>query len=154
MSNVYSLADMKRDIEREFAPVQIDVGSETLTLRNLMRVSASERKAVMGALKQVEQSSGKNEDSLDPEEMDALASAVETILANVTADGKGPRLVQEIDGDLALSMKIMDAWMEATQPGEAQNSPASSTGSASVSTQTSDATTDSTSGPSSNLHLI
>lgn len=53
-----------------------------------------------------------------------LENAVMTVLSIVPADGKGKKLVAAIGGDLALALKLMERWSEATQSGEAQHSPA------------------------------
>lgn len=128
MSNVYTLDTLKADLDKEFAPLQIDVGGENLTLRNLMRVNDKDREAVLGALKTVEEySTSEDEDSEEDEERSAeeiaaVSAAITTIFTAVTANGKGRKLVESIDGDLMLGMKIMELWTEATQPGEASNS--------------------------------
>jgi hypothetical protein len=124
MSNIYSLDQLKRDMDREFAPLILDLDNDKLTLRNLMRINEKEREEVLGALKVVEKSSGKEEGDLEVAEITALSQAVGVILKNIVAEGKGDKLVAFLDGDLMMAMKIMDLWTEATQPGEAPNSPA------------------------------
>lgn len=123
MSNVYTLDALKADLDREFAPLKIELGGEQLVLRNLMRVGKTEREAVLAALKVVEESNVSEEDaSLD--DLSELGDQIELILKTVVADGKGAKLVSAIGGDIALSTKLIELWVEATQPGEAQNSPA------------------------------
>jgi hypothetical protein len=123
MSNVYNLDSLKADLDREFAPLSLEVGGEKLVLRNLMRINEKEREAVLAALKEVE-SSDLDEENAKVEDLSALGTHIETILKTVVADGKGPKLVENIGGDIALSTKLIELWVEATQPGEAENSPA------------------------------
>lgn len=125
MSNVYTLETLKNDLDREFAPVVIEVDGERLVLRNLLRVNETERAMILEALKEVETSNSDDDEAdLSVEEMQVLTSAVTNVLRSIVADGKGDKLVNHIDGDLMLSMKVLEMWTEATQPGEAQNSPA------------------------------
>ncbi|WP_439377825.1 phage tail assembly protein [Amycolatopsis lexingtonensis] len=123
MSNVYDLNALKADLDREFAPLKLDVGGEELVLRNLMRVGEKDRAAVLEALKEVE-ASEVDEENAKVEDLSVLGVHIETILKTVVADGKGDKLIREIAGDIALSTKLIELWVEATQPGEAQNSPA------------------------------
>lgn len=125
MSNSYSLDDLKRDLDKEFAPVEIQVGNETVVLRNLMRIGEKEREAVLAALNEMDKVDPEREEQeLSPEEMATLTGAVNLILETVADKGKGKKLVAAINGDLALAMRVLEKWIEATQPGEAQNSPA------------------------------
>jgi hypothetical protein len=126
MSNVYSLDTLKNDLDKEFAPLKLEIDGDELVLRNLMRVNDKDRDEVLAALKVVEENA-KDEDDEDeqsPEEIAAMSAAITTVIRCVTAGGKGEKLVQAIDGDLMLGMRVMELWTEATQPGEAQNSPA------------------------------
>lgn len=124
MSNIYTLDDLKNDLDREFAPLTIQIGDDNLVLRNLMRVNEKDRETILAALKTVEDSSGKEEDDLGVDEVTALGQAINTVLQLIVGDDKGAKLVAYVDGDLMLAMKIMELWTGATQPGEAQNSPA------------------------------
>jgi len=117
MSNVYSLADLKSELEKEFAPLELQVGKSTIVVRNVMRLNKAERAQVLAAVKAF--------DSADDNDTDAddVFDALRTILRTCAANGKGDALVDAIGDDLALAMKIMNLWTEATQPGEASNSP-------------------------------
>jgi hypothetical protein len=57
-------------------------------------------------------------------DLTVLSESIRTILVAITAAGKGEKLADAVDGDIAMSMKLLNLWTEATQPGEAQNSPA------------------------------
>jgi hypothetical protein len=122
MSNVYSLDALRQDLDREFAPLKLEVGGDEIVLRNLLRIGEKERSTVLAALKAVEESQAGEESSVA--DLDEIAKHVETILQTVTADGNGKKLVTGLGGDMALAMKVVELWVEATQPGEAENSPA------------------------------
>lgn len=113
MSNSYSLTDLRNDLDREFAPVEIAVGKDKVVLRNMMRLGKDERQAVQDSI-------GQLQDNPDMPVDDILGLVNAVFLA--VAD-KGSVLVDAIGDDLTLAMKILTAWTEATQPGEAQNSP-------------------------------
>lgn len=116
MSNVYSLADLRAEIEQEFAPLELDLGRGKVVLRNVMRLGSTERQTVVDAVKKFS-SDSENDD------VEVLFEAIRTVLKTVADGGKGDSLVNLIGDDLALAMKIINLWTEATQPGEASNSP-------------------------------
>lgn len=125
MSNSYSLDDLKRDLDREFAPLTIQVGDDSVVLRNLMRMNKKDRDAVIEALNELDKlDPEQDQENMSVEEMATITSVLDTVFEKIAADGKGKKLVAAIDGDLALSMRILEMWTEATQPGEAENSPA------------------------------
>lgn len=123
MPNLYSLADLRADLDREFAPVEVDLGSGRVVLRNLMRINDKDRTAVLQSLAQLEDiDTDENETSLS--DVTLLSEAVEFILRTVAADGQGAALVQALNGDMLLGLRIIERWSEATQAPEAQDSPA------------------------------
>lgn len=121
MPNVYSLDNLRDELEKKYAPVEIDLGKgDPVVLRNLMRLSSTDRKAVMDAV-DVVQRPREDDEAQDVEE---LLTGIKTVLGLVAADGKGKALTDAIGDDLGLAMHLMELWSEATQPGEAQSSPA------------------------------
>lgn len=126
MTNSYSLADLRADLDKEFAPLSLDLGAgKSVVLRNLLRVTDAEREAVLSALAEVDElHDGEDDSATSPEDMSRLSRAVELVLTTVAEPGKGPALAAALNGDLMLSMKVMERWTEATQPGEAEPSPA------------------------------
>ena len=52
--------------------------------------------------------------------MDGMIDAATAVLKMV-AD-QGARLVKELDGDVTLTMRVLERWMKTTQPGEATTS--------------------------------
>lgn len=116
MSNVYSLSDLRDALDKEFAPVEI----EGVVLRNLMRLSKAERAKVMDAIDAVQAA---DEEANNEAQLDSLLNNIKTVILTVAEGNKGRTLASAIGDDLALGMKIINLWSEATQPGEAQNSP-------------------------------
>lgn len=117
MTNVYSLADLKSDIEKKYAPLEIELGRGKVQIRSILRLGKEERKAVVDAI------SVFTEDAKDVDS-EEMFEAVKTVLRTCAADNKGDTLINAIGDDFALGMQIMNLWSEVTQPGEAENSPA------------------------------
>lgn len=124
MTDSYSLENLKADLDRQFAPLALEAGGQKLVLQNLLRLGEKDRAAVMAALAEVEDSGDSVDGSGSVADLDRLSAAVTTVLRTVTADGKGDKLIASLAGDVMLAMKVIELWAEATQPGEAQNSPA------------------------------
>lgn len=121
MANVFTLDSLREEVEREFAPVEIVVSDGSkVTLQNLLRLKKKQRDVVLEKLKVLE-SVEKTDD--DTNEIELLAETASEILDLVADDGK--KLLKELDGDVSVILKVLNKWMEATQPGEAQPSPAS-----------------------------
>jgi hypothetical protein len=118
MSNSYSLEDLVTDLDTLFAPIEIKAKGEKFILRNLLRLDKQDRIAVKAAFEKVQGNELANSDD------EAEVEGVYEILSIITADGKGPKLVAAIGDDLGLAMKLVELWTEATQPGEAESSPA------------------------------
>lgn len=117
MSNVFTLDSLREEVDKEFAPVKIGLKNGTeVVLRNILRLGKTDRDKLLeklDSLKSVEES--------DAESVDALVAIASDILLLVADQGR--QLVKELDGDIALIMKVLSAWMETTQPGEAASSP-------------------------------
>lgn len=122
MGNVFTLDALREEVEKEFAPVQIVLKDGTsVTLRNLLRLPKKERSQVMAKIKVLESidSSGESEDE---DEIDLLATTAVEILVLVADHGR--LLADELGDDLSIILKVLGVWMESSQPGEAQPSPA------------------------------
>lgn len=121
MGNVFTLDSLREEVEKEFAPVRIVLsdGSE-VTLRNLLRLPKKEREVALGKLRVLEAAEEENDDELD--QVGRLAAAAIEVLAAVADNGD--KLVKDLDGDAGVILKVLSVWMESSQPGEAQPSPA------------------------------
>lgn len=123
MSNVFTLDSLREEIEKEFAPVKLALadGSEVV-LRNLLRLKGSERDKVVELLKGVKGVSEEELEDASSDRINDMLGVVHEILKTV-AQSKGTQLVKELGDDLILTMKVLERWMESTQPGEAESSP-------------------------------
>jgi hypothetical protein len=118
MSNSYSLADIKNDLDSKHQFLELDLGEDTINLLNPARLDAKARKQVMKDLKIVtDQAEMKEQDPI------VIDEAINGVLAGVVADGKGQQLADLIAGDTELAFTIFNLWLEVTQAGEASSSP-------------------------------
>ena len=125
MGNVFTLDAMREDIEREFAPFQIEVEGKTLTLKNLLRVPRRNREEVYSLLDEmaeVQRAAEEEETSgLSSTEKSAqIALSILPLVADKPALAE--KLVEEIQEDFALSLRVFSSWMDKTQAGEADRS--------------------------------
>lgn len=117
-NNVFTLEALEAEIERQYAPLKFQAGNEEFVLRSLLRVGKKDRDEVMSKLKDLD--ADENAEELNEDE--ALAT-VQFVLKTVVADNKGTKLVKVLGDDLLRNMKVLEKWVEATQPGEATDSP-------------------------------
>lgn len=125
MSNIFTLDSMREEIEREFAPFQLDIEGKTLTLRNLLRVPKRHREQVYALLDELAKvGEGDGESNLTNTE--ASAQIALKIIPLVSDNEKLANiLVANIEDDLALTLRVFSTWMGNTQAGEAEGSPTS-----------------------------
>jgi len=119
MGNTFTLDSLREEVEKEFAPVKITLSDGTeVTLLSLLRLKGKDRKAVLEALDALEA----DDEASTSDEVDLTLATALTVLELVAKDN-GKKLVKELGDDLALTMKVLNAWTAATQVGEAGNSP-------------------------------
>ena len=118
MSNSYSLADIKSELDNEYKPLELTIEGEKVVLVNPMRLDAKVRSQLATDYKALD-TLFKSDDA-DPLALDA---PLDTVLSTVVADGKGPFLVDVIAGDTGLAMKLLNMWAQVTQAPEASPSP-------------------------------
>lgn len=124
MTNVITLDSLREDIEREFAPVKVALSDGTeVTLRNLLRLPKRDREKIVSLLDSLNEIDKEGEDTDENVLVEQMVSISHSILQTLS-DGasKGKQLVKELGDDMVLIMKVLEAWMEATQPGEAPTS--------------------------------
>lgn len=123
MSNLFTLDSLREEVEKEFAPVEIGLSDGTkVVLRSLIRCDEKTRKAVTAELEGFNELTGDDENE-DPEKVEKLVTTASNVL-RLVAGSDGRKLIKELDGDIHLILKVLQTWMEATQPGEATSSPA------------------------------
>lgn len=120
-AKMFTLDAIREEADKSFRPVAITLsdGSECV-LSNLLRLPRKKRIEVTALLKKLENMDGVEESDLDEDEVDVFLDTATTILTIV--GDRGRKLVDEIDGDLTVTMKVMEKWMESTQSGEASGS--------------------------------
>lgn len=110
---------MREEIEREFAPFQVEMpGGKLLTLRNILRVPKKNRETVYEYLDQISEAQKDDEDTLGSTEKSAQI-ALQIIPLVADNEKLGRQLVEQIEDDLALTLRVFSKWMEGTQAGEA-----------------------------------
>lgn len=121
MSKMFTLESIREEADRSFRPVIIELSDGTeCVLSNLLRLPKRERIQVTQLLKKMEHLDGGTADELGEDDVDVFLTTATEVLSLV-AD-KGKKLIAEIDGDLTVTMKVMEKWMESTQSGEASGS--------------------------------
>lgn len=124
MSNIFTLDAMRSEIEKEFAPFQIVVDDKTLTLRNLLRVPKKNRDEVYGLLDELSDIQANAEDDGTLSVTEKSAQIALHIIPLVADDEPLARvLVERIEDDLALTLRLFNVWMSATQAGNSEDSP-------------------------------
>jgi hypothetical protein len=117
MVNSFTLDDLRAEVEREYAPLEVGLhDGSTVTLKHLLRLPKKTRDKVVDVLKVLEPVEGEDPDA------DAMIDAATTVLKLVADNGAA--LVKELDGDVTLTMRVLERWMQTAQPGEAPPSPA------------------------------
>lgn len=119
--NVFTLDAMREEIEKEFAPFQIEVDGEKLTLRNLLRVPKNRRDEVYGLLDELSAAQESDEGTLLVTEKSAQI-ALKIIPLVADNEALAHVLVERIEDDLALTLRLFNVWMESTQSGNSEDS--------------------------------
>lgn len=123
MGNIFTLDAMREDIEREFAPFQIEVDDKTLTLKNLLRVPRKNRDEVYALLDEMAEIQASDDEGNGLSNTEKSAQLALRIIPLVADSEKLARsLVAQIEDDLALTLRVFSAWMDRTQSGEAEDS--------------------------------
>jgi hypothetical protein len=120
-NNVFTLDAMREEIEKEFAPFQIEVDGEKLTLRNLLRVPKNRRDEVYGLLDDLTAAQESDEGTLAVTEKSAQI-ALKIIPLVADKEKLAHVLVERIEDDLALTLRLFNVWMEATQAPNSEDS--------------------------------
>lgn len=118
MTAPYTLDDLNSAIESKYAPFYFQAGDDRYVLRQVLRLSATERAIVTANLKEL--------DGVDEKDIDetAIIAGMERVLSVVTDHGKGPQLIALLGHDLLRVQMLLEKWVEVTSAGEASPSPA------------------------------
>ena len=115
MSNVFTLDSLRAEADKAFKPliVPLSDGTESV-LKNILRLAKPVREEILAAV-----------DTLNKDEttVNELSEAVEAIIA--LAATNPDQLLADLEGDLAVSIKLIEQWIDGTQLPEADPSPSS-----------------------------
>ena len=120
MSNVFALDALREETKKQFEPFVLGLtdGSQC-ELRSTLRLSKDDRKTVKDSL-EVLQDLDTDDDS--PEALDRVIEVISKVFYAV-ADKPAKLLADLQDSDkliqVALMTKVLSAWMEGTEAGEA-----------------------------------
>ena len=127
MSNVFNLDAMREDVEKSYAPFEIELSNgKTVVLRNILRVPKNRREEVyelldeLSALQKLDTDESGDSGLMVTEKSARLALQIFPLVADDPE--LGLKLVKSIEDDLALTLRVFAAWMEGTQAGEAKGS--------------------------------
>lgn len=126
MSNKFTLESIVEEIEKKYAPMTLTVNGQDYVLVSLLRTSRKVRDSVQEKLKSMGgEPDEKGEMKVDSTAMDEdkMIESFQFIISSVTKDGRGQSLVRALPNDMVVLMEIFKKWQEATQPGEASDSP-------------------------------
>ncbi len=111
-----SLDDIRDSIEKEFVSTTITIGEESVKMVNPLRMAKDQRAKLSKTLKAA--STGGDDESLE----DAFEKMI-AVIRDAIPDAKQAKvLLDEIGDDMAVAVKVLDAYMEAMKPGEASGS--------------------------------
>jgi Mycobacteriophage tail assembly protein len=134
MANTFTLDNLRADIDKEFSPVRLTLSDgDEIVMRSILRLGEKDRKAVLEHITKLQEAGSEVEPSGDAEKdtaegakrFEALQKHSSAIIEKIAQKGKGRKLLAELDGDVPLTLRIISTWIEATEPGEAESSPAS-----------------------------
>ena len=115
-NNVFTLDAMRSEIELEFAPFQMDLGDgKVVTLRNILRLPKKSRDAVYKLLDAMTELQKNEDDSglANTEKSAELALQIIPLVAD--SEKLGKQLVEAIEEDLALTLRVFSSWMGTDQ---------------------------------------
>lgn len=107
----YSLDDIRAAAERKYGSTDISLGDDTVRLLNPLRLPKARRDALLA----LQEEMGND----DADQAELLAQAIRTIAESEKAAEK---LLEAVDGDLAILAEIFGHYGESTQVGEASAS--------------------------------
>jgi hypothetical protein len=113
MSNTFTLESLREEADRVFKPLTVPLsdGTESV-LRNILRLNEKARTSVLAAMEAINA-----DETTVPQMIDHVSSIIKAVATNPA------KLLKDLDGDLAVSIKLIEKWTEGTQLPEAESSP-------------------------------
>jgi hypothetical protein len=113
----FTLDDIRAEAERRYAPTVVELSDGTnCTLENILNLDDKTSNKVEKALKDL---SATGED--DDKDVGSIRESATTLLTLIGGKN-GAKLVEELDGNLARIMIVIEHWTSSTQVGEASPS--------------------------------
>lgn len=123
MANLLTLEALLADVEREYAPLEIELpGKKVVRLQQLVTIQPKERRLKVYAALDHLQTLNDGEKGLAGTE-DTVAAILEMLPLVADNEALGWELVDLIGDNLAAVMKVFGQWMDGTQAPEADSSP-------------------------------
>lgn len=113
-----TLDDIRESVEREFVSTKIQVGGTEVLMMNPMRLAKAQRSKLSAALKAAGDDAADDEEALDAQ-FEKMLSVIKAAIPDVS---QCKELIDAIGDDMAVAMKVLDAYMEEMKPGEASGS--------------------------------
>lgn len=111
----FTLADLKAEVSKKYAPTIVENGDEEFVLQNLLQLPAKRRTQVLNLTSDV----GGEDKEFD---LDEEVKVFRKIIEIVTEDDKGKELNALLGDNDALVVQLVTTWMDGTQLGEAEPS--------------------------------
>jgi hypothetical protein len=121
-NNTFTLDAMRAEIEKEFAPFTMDLGDgKVVVLRNLLRIPKKNRDTIYALLDDLNELQKNDEDSGLVNTEKSAQIALEIIPLVADSEKLGRQLVEAIEEDLALTLRVFSSWMGNGDQGKADS---------------------------------
>ncbi|BBC53827.1 putative tail assembly chaperone [Mycobacterium phage PP] len=120
MSNVFTLDALRDEARKKFAPVKIGLSDDTeVELTSLLKLSREDRKTVKAALDAISELEDDEDNDSTVDDLIDLLEKIYTVVASKPA--KLLRAFEDDDREVKLAMmfRVLSAWLEQAQVGEA-----------------------------------
>ena len=112
-----TLDDIRESVEREFVSTKIKIGEVEVVMTNPIRMSKEQRKKLSESMEGTEEAT---KETLEGQ-FDRMLGIIRAAVPDKT---QANLLVNAIGDDLAVAMKVLDAYLKEQKPGEALGSQA------------------------------
>ena len=111
MSNIFTLDSMREEVEKEFAPFQMELeDGKVVTLRNLLLIPKKDRDIIYALLDELgELQKAEGSGLVNTEKSAQVALQIIPLVAD--SEKLGKQLVAAIEEDLALTLRVFSSWM-------------------------------------------
>ena len=110
-----TLDDIRESVEREFVSTKIVIGDVEVVMTNPIRMTKDQREKLSAAMEGTEEAT---KETLEGQ-FDRMLGIIKAAVPNKT---QAKLLIDAIGDDLAVAMKVLDAYLQEQKPGEALGS--------------------------------